>query len=342
MMTAAAPSTDALSADLRDFAERNALNGSDLARLADIHPTTAQDALAGRSTIGPGVATKLLRVMREYVPGRESIERDRSRRAVTLTPVTLAATPFANFQATRAARTVMGVLDRAARKRMSGGISGDPGVGKSAAVRQWSATTEHPHLLVTCRAYTSVFQLVRSIARGVGARMSGHFADLDDATHEELCARPRLLVIDEADMLTARTLDWLRSFIDASDGKTNFVLLGKPAFYKRLEVSHARSSQDLRQVWSRLAFRRLLGGIERAEMMHAIESRGMTAAMEPEAADALYDAIGGSYRDLDMTLTLIAQIVEENAKLGGRITRAAVAKAVESRFGADIGRRRRE
>jgi len=333
-----APAFDA--AALLRFVERHALSGHDVARLADLHPTTAQDLIAGRAAPGPATASKIVRMMAEYVAVDEEVLRDGRGRAVTPTPVTAAAEPERQFLATRAARTVMGTLDKAARKRWSGGIFGDPGVGKSVAVAQWSATTKYRHLLVTCRAYSSYSQIVRTLARGLGIGSAGLLSALDDAVHDELAAHPRLLLFDEADMLTARILDWLRSLVDASGAKTNFVLLGKPAFYRRLETSHARSSQDLRQVWSRLAFRKFLGGIEREEMLAAIAAHGLDGALEPEAADPLYAAIAGSYRDLEMTIGLIEQIVEENPKLGGKITRAVVAKAVESRFGAGIGRRR--
>lgn len=326
---------------LRAFSEDTGLSGHDLARLLDVHPSTVGHILDGKDRPSPELADRLLRMIREYREAHqgERIEQDASGRALAATPATPKASAPAGFQPTRCARTVMGTLDFAARKRLSGGIFGDPGVGKSAAVRQWSATTKHAHLVVTCRAYTSYTKLLQAIARGLGLGDGGiSLGDLDEAAHEELSARPRLLVIDEADMLNSRTLDWLRTFQDEC-GRTNVVYLGKPAFYRRLQISHVRSSQDLRQVWSRLAFRRFLGGIDRAEVVAAVAAHGLADAFEPQALDALFDAIHGSYRDLDMTVALIEQILEENARLGGKVTPAVVNKATESRFGADMGKR---
>lgn len=327
---------------LRAFRDDTGLSAHDIARLLDVHPSTIGHILDGKDRPSPELREKMLAEMRRYREAHagERVGHDESGRTLAETPVTSKSERPDSFQATKCARIVIGTLDFAAKRRLSGGIFGDPGVGKTAAVRQWSATTKHPHLVVTCRAYTSYTKLLRAIAKGLGLGDSGRsVGDLDEAAHDELADRPRLLVVDEADMLNARTLDWLRTFQDESRGRSNVVYLGKPAFYRRLQISHARSSQDLRQVWSRLAFRRFLGGIDRAEMAAAVGARGLGDAFEPEAMDALFDAIHGSYRDLDMTLALVEQIIAENPRLGGKVTAAVVAKATENRFGADMGKR---
>lgn len=330
---------------VRCFCERYGFGPGDLERLSGGDRPNIHRWLGGHCTLGPGAVDHLLEAVAEYEyanPRAELIER-RGNTIDNPTPVTSRFEQVAVFQRTTAARAVLGALDYCASQRLSGGIFADPGVGKTVAARQWSATTRHRHLFVTARPFTTYTRLLHAL----GAELFGTMphvigglaaAALDDRLHEELASKPRLLVIDEADMLGPRTLDWLRTIQDASDGRSTFVLIAKPAFYLKLSTYHARSNHDLRQLWSRIAFRRFLSGITREEMMCELDARGVSQSFDAEALEALYATTAGSYRDLTMVLALINQILKENPRLQGRATAVVVAKAEEMRFGAGIGR----
>lgn len=331
--------------EIAEFRKRTGLVTMDIVRATGLTWAGIHYVATGRRSRPLRDTAKVLGdFMADYIrshPTRERIERVGNNHPDCVTESSRRCAPPANFLRTEAARVVMSALDYCAKRRINGAVFGDPGVGKSAAMHQWSATTEHRHAVVFCRAYTSYGQLLRAIARAIDIDGLMTVADLDEAIHEELSARPRLLVVDEADMLGARTLDWLRTIWDDSGKQSSFMLLAKPAFYRRLQLAHARSQQDLRQVWRRLAFRKLLSGITREETVEYLAKLGLAEAIEPAAVDALHAAAAGSFGDLDMLVEVIRQTLDENPRLGGRITAAAVRKAADVRFGAEIVGRKR-
>lgn len=329
---------------LRAFSRRTGLGTMEIARATGMTwPGVHYIRTGKRAHPARESCERLTTFMDNYLRSHGSdskVERDEMGHALVETDSARRCDQPADFILTASARVVLSSLDFCARRHINGAIFGDPGVGKSEAMRYWSATTKYPHAVVFCRAYTSYTKLLRAISRVLDIDGPTTVGDLDDALHEELAARPKLLVIDEADMLNARTLDWLRTIWDESGRRSSFVLLAKPAFYHRLQVAHARSRQDLRQVWRRLAHKKMLAGITREEMLEYLGRRELAKMLEPGAGDALYDACGGSFGDLDMMVEIIRQILDENPKLAGKVTVAAVEKARQARFGADIGRRR--
>lgn len=335
-----------LRAELTAFCALTGLGVMDICRATGLTWPGVYYLKTGRRNPSPDSAARLNQFMAEYIRShphadKERIERDAMGHPLNAdTPASARCPAPEGFIMTRAARVVTNALDYCARRRLNGAVFGDPGVGKSEALRYWSASTKYEHLVIFCRAYTSYSALLRAFARALRIEGLAH-AELDDAVHEELTENPRMLVLDEADMLNARTLDWLRTLWDESGRRSNFMLFAKPAFYQRLQTVHARSRQDLRQVWRRLAFRKFLDGVDESEMLEFLASRGMASKLEDGAAAALFAAIGGSFGDLDMMAELMRQMLDENPKLGGRITPALVEKARDVRFGADILRRRR-
>jgi len=339
-----AADAQALRDELRQFRARTGLVTMDFVRATGISWAGIHYLATGKRALPKIETAKRLRgFMTDFLRSHPDAERERIGRVGNNHPdfatdsSRRCAAP-ASFIETQSARVVMAALERCATRRINGAIFGDPGVGKTAAMHQWSATTAHPHAIVFCRAYTSYGQLLRAIARALDIDGPATIGDLDETIHEELASRPRLVVIDEADMLGARTLDWLRTLWDGSAKQASFVLLAKPAFYQRLQVQHARSQQDLRQVWRRIQFRKFVPGISREETLEYLSKLNLAAAIDPAALDALHAAAAGSFGDLDMLIDLVRQLLEENPKLGGKVTAAVVRKAAEVRFGADIGR----
>lgn len=332
-------------ADIATFRTHTGLSLTDMTRATGLTWAGLHYIANGRRSPNPDSVSRVTTFMNEYMrshPQSENIERDARGHPLNVdTHGSARCAAPEGFIVTRAAKVVIAALDYCARRRLNGAVFGDPGVGKSEAMRHWSAGTKFPHLVIFCRAYTSYSALLRSLARALGMDGAASIRDLDDAVHEELAAHPRMLVLDEADMLGARTLDWLRTLWDESGRQSNFMLFAKPAFYQRLQTAHARSKQDLRQVWRRLAFRKFLDGIDDAETLEFLASRGMADKLEPGAAPLIQQAIGGSFGDLDMLVEIMRQMLDENPKLNGRITPALVEKAREVRFGADILHRRR-
>lgn len=330
--------------ELLEFRRRTGLGFSEISRASGLTWVGLHYIATGRRRASRDSIERCATFMRDYLrshprPEEEKVERDERGHALATTDGTRRCARPEGLIMTQAARIVISALDYCARRHLNGAVFGDPGFGKSKGMRYWSSTTKFPHAVFFCRAYTSYAALVRSFANVLGLDGPASLADLDEAIHEELSERPRMLVIDEADMLNARTLDWLRTIWDESGRASNFVLFAKPAFYRRLQAQHARSRQDLRQVWRRLAFRKFLPGIDESEMLEYLAARGLAAKLEPGATALLRQAIAGSFGDLEMMAELIEQMLEETPALQGRITPALVDKAREARFAADIVRR---
>jgi len=333
-----------LRGELRHFQSHTGLGRYEIARITGMSWPGVHYILNGSRRRPQQVSAERLRTfMASYLqshPGAATAERDDMGHALAATEATTKAAAPEDFVMTRAARTVHEVLNYCARRGHNGGIFGDPGTGKTLSLSRWSAMTRHRHVIIWCHAYTSYTRLVRAIARALGVPAGGSIDVLDDLIHDELAAHPRMLLLDEADMLSARTLDWLRTLWDRSDHRSNFVFTAKPAFYRRLQSAHARSQQDLRQIWQRLAVKQMIAGFDRDELAQVLTSRKLTGRIDADAAEALFSMSQGSFRELVMILDLVEQALEENPKLAGRITPKVVDAAYRSRFGAEFTRRR--
>ncbi len=328
----------ALRAELRAFRERSGLGYLHIANATGLSYPAIHYIQSGRRRRPSIVCADRIRQFMATYHIAEVPVRAHMGHVLDETAATTKSSAPEEFVETRAARTVMNALNYCARKHQNGAVFGHPGVGKSHALRAWSARTRYAHCIVFCRAYTSYSKLVRAIAGAMGLGQEGGTSALDEAIHEELARSPRLLILDEADMLPARALDWLRSIWDESGKQSSFMLLAKPAFQSRLQTAHLRSSQDLTQLWSRILFRAAVEGITREESAAVLAQRGFAGKIEAPAAEALYSAADGSFRELEMLLTLAEILLEENPKLNGRITEAVIEKAQAQRFGAAIAR----
>lgn len=322
-----------LRSQLNAFIDKTGLGVRDIARGADLAHNTISQISTGTRSGSKGSAARLAAFMQTY-------KSDGAAHGTRETQALRRSELAGDFVMTRAAAQVLAGLDHCVKRGINGVALGDPGTGKTRAVEHWSAVTQFPHLLIYCRAYTTYASLVRSLGRALGLE-SASVGELDDRIHEELAVRPKMLILDEADMLAARTLDWLRTIWDSSDKRSLFFLTAKPAFYERMQTAHARSrNQDLRQLWRRIAFRKFIAGIERDEMDQVLAERGWAERIDRDAAALLYDCIGHSFGELEVYLANIDQILEENRKLGGRVTRQAVELARNARFGIEFSRRR--
>ncbi len=339
-MATAAPHTE-FRAEVEAFMRRTGVGVTELSRGTGFANPSILYVLQGKKLPSAGMIGQIRSFMTDYERrGEPRLVRNAGNAVINPTESAVACDTPTNFIRTRSAEVVIQALEYCARRRLNGAIFGDPGVGKSEALRYWSATTGYRHVIVFCRAYTSYLRLLQAIGRGLGLPHCGRSGELDQLIHEYLLHNPTMLIFDEADMLNARTLDWIRTVWDESGRRSNFALLGKRAFYKRLQLAHARSQQDLRQVWRRLAFRKEITGIDYDEMLQAVRVRGMDGAMDDACLKALFTAIGGSFGELDMMLELLEQMLAENPSLNGRISLKAVEKASRTRFGSEMGRTR--
>jgi len=130
-----------------------------------------------------------------------------------------------------------------------GMLTGDPGVGKTAAIRNLCAALPKPDHLVLylCDTAVSPLDLYRTLAVEIGVRPSHRRADLWSDIKKTLVhmvderGTAPLVVIDEAHLLSERFLLDLSGFLNfAFDRKTLLTLwlVGLPALEARLRMQH--------------------------------------------------------------------------------------------------------
>lgn len=231
-----------------------------------------------------------------------------------------------DFIMTEDARRVIGVCKACARERAMGVILGPPGSGKTTALNEY-LKQDPQAILITADVLMTSKQLIEEIAQAVGVELGGGLRDIMQRVTAALRAEPRLVIVDEADMLvstssrTVRKLEILRILYD--QGKTGVVLCGLP----RLRAWLTRGPslrENLAQLYSRVSFLRELQGLTKEEMRAILAQYNMT----PAARDYLLSQGGAREAGGMRRLTTILRRALDLAG-GGAITEEMVQAAEE-------------
>lgn len=231
-----------------------------------------------------------------------------------------------DFIMTEDAKRVIGVCKACAKERAMGVILGAPGSGKTTALNEYLKQDPRA-ILITADVLMTSKQLVEEIAQAVGVELGGGLRDIMQRVVAALRAEPRLIIVDEADMLvssssrTVRKLEILRMLYN--QGKTGVVVCGLP----RLRAWLTRGPslrENLAQLYSRVSFLRELQGVTKDEMQAILAQFNMTpAAREYLLARGAAREAGGMRR-----LTTILRRALDIAD-GGVINEAIVMAAEE-------------
>lgn len=157
------------------------------------------------------------------------------------------------YAETEAAREVQTVLRYAHENRTIGIIHGDAGLGKTMAIRKYQS--EHPDTIVVTAdpTLTSMKAILEELAAAAGVKLMGSARRLRKAISAALQGTGKLIVIDEAQHLSAKAIDTLRAIHD--DSAVGMVFAGSDDFYAQLR---GRSQSDFAQFYSRVGIRRRL------------------------------------------------------------------------------------
>lgn len=157
------------------------------------------------------------------------------------------------FAETRVAREVLAVCQYAHENKTIGIVHGDAGLGKTVSIRKYQS--EHPDtILVTADpTLTSMKAILEELAVVAGVKVTGSSRRLRKAIASNLQGTGKLVVIDEAQHLSAKAIDTLRAIHD--DSQVGFVFSGSDDFYAQLR---GRSQSEFAQFYSRVGIRRRL------------------------------------------------------------------------------------
>lgn len=204
--------------------------------------------------------------------------------------------PDQSFVETSVSRVIFDVLERARSERKCAAIVGAPGVGKTAAIREWAAR-HHIDSCLTCTGTVagSMRSLLEEIADLLGVYRERGIA----ATHRALMRTQynagEVLILDEAQNLPDKHYREVLFLWD--EAKLPIVFCGNPEVLKRVNIDSGPYSQ--------ISWR-----VTRREQVYGIEA---------EDADRLASRLGVEGMDAYRALRIIAE----------RFHAAGVVKAVE-------------
>lgn len=181
-------------------------------------------------------------------------------------------------------------------------IYGQAGLGKTRAVRWYSAQYNCPY--IRAKAIWTPRGMLADLCIELERDPAYYTAKIFSQVKSALEMNPRLIFIDEADYLTSdwRLLETLRDLHDLTG--TSFVLVGMGGITLKLGKHH--------QFWSRISqvveFRPLTT-TETADIASQLTDLSLTG----EVAGKLVKATGGYFRDIMVALSHLERIAKANA-----------------------------
>ena len=128
-------------------------------------------------------------------------------------------------------------------------VTGDSGLGKTTAVRHYAE--QNPDVVIVYgRPSITAKSVIQEIARKVGVDPSGAIDDVFMRIVVRLKNSGRLLIVDEAEHLTARVLDLIRRLSDSEFAGIGILLVGLP----KLLFTLKNSQNDHKYIYSRVGW----------------------------------------------------------------------------------------
>ena len=234
------------------------------------------------------------------------------------------AAPFSapRFIETNTTRLIHNALVYAQASRRISIIYGNPGVGKSEALRAFAAGRPNCWL-VTIRPSTSTLvecltEIAEEIGLSDGPRRAG---PLCRAIRRRMTGTNGLLIIDESDLLDYAVYEELRLLQEETG--IGLVLCGNHQVYARLTGGNSRSV-DFARLFSRIAKKVVIEKVKAADVDAIADAWQLTGDTERKLVHALA-AKSGALRTVSTTLDLAAVLAQgAGESLSERHIRAAV------------------
>jgi DNA transposition AAA+ family ATPase len=279
------PATSDLINQVREIMQAEGISQATLSQLTGVHKTRLSQWLNG-----------------VYTGKTDVIEADiqrwiSSRSAAAELEGTLPSAP--DFVDTASAKSVMGALGFA---QMAGAVSviyGGAGVGKTSAIQQYRKQAPNVWVVTATPASSSPGSLYKRICQTLGLRTTGTMDLLESSIIERMRETRGLLIIDEAQHLTHRALDGVRSIHDASG--VGLALVGNEIVYSQL--TGGSRAIGFAQLFSRVAKRVRLTRPKDADIIALLDAW----RIHDKAARTFCMGIGrrpGALRGLSQTLRL--------------------------------------
>ena len=220
--------------------------------------------------------------------------------------------PPAGWLETTVARRITSQLERSHRKRTFGMITGDAGVGKTITLEHYA---KHNRAAVLVRADMTADRpayLLAEIGDVLGIRVPANLFEAQRRVRDALKDTDRLLIIDEAQRLSGRSVEGVRDLIDRC--KIGVVLVGNDAIQAQV---YGSGQAAFAQHSSRLANALHVANTDLSAEDLDLLTGGLLLA-DPSARKWLHDRARGQggFRTALMTLDFALELRARDSGLG--------------------------
>lgn len=198
-------------------------------------------------------------------------------------------------------------------------VTGESGLGKTTAVKHYKE--ENPDVMIVyARPSITHKSLMREIAVKAGTDPSGAIDEVFMRTVTKLKGSGRMIIIDEAEHLTPRTLDQVRRFNDPEFAGLGVLLIGLP----KLLYTLRNEQNDHKYIYSRVGWNMSVAALSdkdcKSFVLKALPNSGdlwkTYAACSRRNTRALRNLIERSIEIAYLNeLPLTAELIEETAKI---------------------------
>jgi len=319
--------------------QRPDLSADSIAQYTTLAPTTIRHFSAGTMNGGNAVLEQIRTVLDQARAG-DILTPGGPNNTVTLTEdaskrvrkVRQRGTFYETQTVTRIGET----LDYCNEHASLGVITGDFGLGKSAAVAEWrrKAAGKTDCVVFLFNEFTSAnkVEFISLLALMFGLTPAGGSANAG-RVFREVCSHlrknPCLLILDQCEMVRPRVLQVVRQVWDeTSEAGVGVVILAQQILLARMLGG---KMIDLGALTSRVSIWAALTGLTRSEMASIVRQEGLVD-VDADAFDLWHRTVGGSMRRLMRSLDLL-----KAKHAGKRITAKTITGVAGHLFGMSVG-----
>lgn len=218
---------------IKEYMERKKLSQSEMAKVLGFSSGAVSSYLSGKYPSPERITEKVAEVM--AIQGKKILE-----------PQAPA------YVETTVSRLVMQAIGIAHMRGVVSVAYGDAGVGKTTAVNQYLKENQLAIGITVMPTYASLTGVNELLAEALGIRERTD-RKITREIVEKLRGSGRVIIVDEAQHLTIRAIEHLRSICDASQIGVCFV--GNETIYTKLIGSH---KSEFAQLYSRISMRKMV------------------------------------------------------------------------------------
>mgnify|MGYP001622923123 FL=1 len=154
------------------------------------------------------------------------------------------------FSETNISKKIWNTLEYCRIQKTIGVVYGDAGIGKTRTMNEWCKDKTDVIVVTVTPAFASPKSFLKVLARALKTNKQGSIDDIFMEILDKLQGTDRTIVIDEAQHLTCKTLELVRSINDMEG--TAIILIGNELIYNKMQ---GRQQAEFAQLFSRIGMK---------------------------------------------------------------------------------------